>query len=157
MKNILFSLIILFSVTACNNTGKKTEAHNGQGDAPTTQTDSLLKDIDEGHIVGMSKIGKIHITEKQVQALIDSIAKLPAKTQQAAATYVEGLKNVIKDLGYADMAMDKWMMEYDEDSVKDNLEQRLRYLTEEKLKVSKMKEAILTSLQKADSLLKAKW
>ena len=31
-----------------------------------------------------------------------------------------------------------------------------KYLTEEKLKVDKVKEAVLTSLAKADSLLKAK-
>jgi transcriptional regulator NrdR family protein len=43
------------------------------------------------------------------------------------------------------------------DSAVSNIEQRIKYLTEEKLRVSKVKEAILNSLQKADSLLKAKF
>lgn len=42
------------------------------------------------------------------------------------------------------------------DSALNNAEQRIKYLTDEKLKVGKVKEAILGSLQKADSLLKEK-
>jgi len=42
------------------------------------------------------------------------------------------------------------------DSAKDNIEQRVKYLAEEKLKVTKVKEAVLGGLAKADSLLKAK-
>jgi len=37
------------------------------------------------------------------------------------------------------------------------VEERVRYLSSEKLKVGKVKEAILNSLQKADSLIKEKF
>jgi len=53
--------------------------------------------------------------------------------------------------------MDKWMTEYDMDSAINNMEQRIKYLTDEKMKVGKMKEAILGGLQKADSLLREKF
>ena len=154
MKKIILPLAILFTIAACNTTDKKA---GDKTNAPKTQTDSLLKEIDDGHILGMSKIGKLHITKQQVQGVIDSIGKLPAKVQQAAAPYLEQLKNAIKDLDYADMAMEKWMMEYDEDSAKEKVNERIDYLLNEKLKVSKMKEAILNSLHKGDSLLKAKF
>lgn len=159
MKYFFFPAMVLCLLCACNNNDKKStdhSGHNGSGNEPKTLTDSLLKDIDDGHIVGMSKIGKLHNTRNDVQRVIDSIGKLPAAVRQAAASYTEGLRAVIKDLEYADFAMEKWMMEYDQDSAKDNAEQRLLYLKDEKMKVDKMKEAILSSLQKADSLLNAK-
>jgi hypothetical protein len=155
MKKIILPLAVLFIIAACNNADKKHDGHTTN--APKTAADSLMAVIDDGHMVGMSKIGKLHNTQKQVQGIIDSIGKLPAKAQQAVAPYVTQLKSVIKDMEYADFSMDKWMTEFEMDSAVDNLEQRIKYLTEEKLKVGKMKEALLTSLQKADSLLKAKF
>ena len=109
-----------------------------------------MKDIDDGHIVGMSKMGKLHNTKKEVQRIIDSIGKLPAKAQAAVAPYVDQLKENIKELEYADFAMEKWMTEFEMDSAIDNLEQRIKYLTDEKMKVGK-------SMQKADSLLKVRF
>jgi hypothetical protein len=48
------------------------------------------------------------------------------------------------------------MDEFNVDSAIDNAKERVKYLEDEKLKVTKVKEAILNSLQKADSLLKVK-
>ena len=48
------------------------------------------------------------------------------------------------------------MTEYEVDSAEDNAGKHIKYLTDEKMKVDKMKEAILSGLQKADSLLKVK-
>ncbi len=161
MKKMMLPVVglVAYIAVSCNNSDKKHNDHNGHshsGDASKTITDSLLKNIDDGHIVGMSKIGKLHNTQKAVQGIIDSIGKLPTEVQAAVAPYVTQLNAVIKDLEYADFAMDKWMTEYSEDSAVDNAEKRIKYLADEKLKVDKMKEAILTSLQKADSLLKVK-
>jgi len=156
MKRLLLPVVIVFLVIACNSNDKKTEGPPGSTHAPKTLTDSLLKDIDEGHILGMSKIGKLHNTKKAVLRIIDSIGTLPAKTQQTYAPYVGRLNEAIKDLDYADFAMDKWMTEYTEDSAADDAEKHIKYLSDEKMKVDKMKEAILTSIHKADSLLKVK-
>ncbi len=157
MKKIIFPILALVVLAACNSGDKKNGGHNNSANEPKTLADSLMKDIDDGHIVGMSKIGKLHNTQKEVQRVIDSIGKLPAKAQEAVASYVEQLKANIKELEYADFAMEKWMTEFEMDSAIDNIEKRIKYLTDEKMKVSKMKEAILTSMQKADSLLKAKF
>lgn len=158
MKNLILLVLALlgFFAIACNNSNKKNGSNANSGNEPITIVDSLLKDIDEGHILGMSKIGKLHNMQKAVQRAIDSIGKLPANALQAVSPYIVQLNAAIKDLEYADFAMEKWMTEFDMDSALDNMEHRIKYLTDEKLKVSKMKEAILTSMQKADSLLKAK-
>lgn len=156
MKKFIFPILALLVLAACNS-GDKKDGHNHSANEPKTLADSLMKDIDDGHIAGMSKIGKLHNTQKEVQRIIDSIAKLPAKAQETVASYVEQLKANIKELEYADFAMEKWMTEFEMDSAIDNMEQRIKYLTDEKMKVGKMKEAILTSMQKADSLLKVRF
>jgi len=157
MKKIILPFVAFVVFISCNSGDKKNEGHNHGVDEPKTLVDSLVKDIDDGHIVGMSKIGKLHNLKNDVQRVIDSIGKLPAKAQQAVAPYVEQLKANIKDLEYADFAMEKWMTEFEMDSAVNNMEQRIKYLTDEKLKVGNVKEAILSSMQKADSLLKAKF
>lgn len=159
MKKNFFSFLFLLGIglAACKSGDKKSADHSGHthsGDAPVTLTDSLLKAIDEGHIAGMSRIGKLHNTQKEVQRVIDSLSQLPPAARQNAEAWLAGLTAVSKDLQYADFAMDKWMMEYDEDSAKDDADRRLEYLKEEKDKVEKMKSAIIGSMQKADSLLK---
>ena len=108
----------------------------------------------DGHNVGMAKMSKIRTLQAEVKKVHDSIATLPAKAQQAATPLKIKLDSLAAELSYAEMAMDKWMMEFNMDSAKDNIENRIKYLTEEKLKVGKVKEAIIGSLAKADSLLK---
>ena len=94
---------------------------------------------------------------KPQSGLLDSIAKLPAKARQAAEPLKVKLDSLQKELSYAEFAMNKWMDEFNMDSAVNNAKDRIKYLEEEKLKVTKVKEAILSSLQKADSLLKAKF
>ena len=148
---LIFLITINIFAVACNNSGKKPENET----KPMTTVDSLIKDIDKGHMDGMGKIGRLHNTRKKVQALLDSLVKLPSRSD-ATTQFIENLRTNIKDLDYADMAMDKWMNEYDEDSAIDNVDQRILYLGGEKIKVDNLSSAIRTSLYTADSLLKVK-
>jgi hypothetical protein len=156
MKKVIFILSALFSVAiiACNNTDKKGGENK---DTRQAQADSLASEVLEGHDVAMPKSMKIPDLQKETKRLIDSVSKLPAKAREAAAPYKVKLESLLKDLGDADLAMNKWMEEFEYDSAKDNLEKRIKYLADEKIKVGKVKEAVLGSLQKADSLLKAKF
>lgn len=151
MKKLLLSFFAgsLLILAACNNETKI-------ADDLKVKADALEKEVLEGHDIAMPKSMKIPDIQKKAQALLDSIGKLPVKAQEAAAPLKTKLEEVKKDLSYAENAMDKWMTEYNFDSAKNNLEQRIKYLTDEKLKVDKVKEAVLGSLAKADSLLKAK-
>jgi uncharacterized lipoprotein NlpE involved in copper resistance len=160
MKKIFIAALVacIFSLIACNNSDKKNDDHSGHTTGvPKTQEDSLFADVMDGHDVGMAKMGKIRAMQAQVKKVLDSIATLPAKAKQAATPLKAKLDSVAADLSYAEMAMDKWMTEFNMDSAKDNIEQRIKYLADEKLKVGKVKEAILGGLEKADSVLKAKF
>jgi hypothetical protein len=158
MKKIVILFVFAFSLflLACNNS-KTDHSGHGQNNDPKTQTDSLMKDLEDGHNTGMAKMGRLTRAEQMARRLIDSIEKLPAKARQAAAPLKIKLDSLQKDLSYAETAMNKWMDEFNMDSALNNAEKRIEYLQSEKLKVSKVKEAILGSLQKADSLLKEKF
>ena len=151
MKKIVFCSLVAAAVFAlsCSN-------DNGESKKAKTQIDSLLDDVLDGHNIGMAKLGKVARAEQATKRLLDSIAKLPEKARQAAEPLKVKLDSLKSDLSYAEFAMNRWMDEFNMDSAIDNAKERARYLEEEKLKVTKVKEAILRSLQKADSLLKVK-
>ncbi len=152
-QNILFSVLIAcFTITACNNS-KSDEA---KVDPLQAQADSLEKQVVEGHDVAMPKSMKIPKLQKEAQRLIDSISTLPAKAREASAPLRAKLEELVNELNYADNAMNKWMAEINFDSALNNLDLRIKYFADEKIKVDKVKEAVLNSIAKADSLLKAK-
>ncbi len=150
--NILIAALAVVVIIACKN--EKKNGHSGK--EPQTQADSLMADVMDGHDVGMAKYGKLQAMEKKMRASIDSISKLPAKAQETLAPYKAKLDSAAADLSNAIFAMDKWMEEFNMDSAKDDMEKRVRYLLDEKIKVGRVKDAILNSLSKADSLLKEK-
>lgn len=155
MKKVIIPLAVLFTIAGCtNNNSEATLSDDAK--KPKTKTDSLMADVMDGHDVGMGKMSKISKLQNEITRILDSIAKLPAKAQQASVPYKVKLDSLKADLAYAEMAMDKWMSEFNMDSAINNVQERIKYLTDEKSKVGKVKEAILNSLQKADSLLKAK-
>lgn len=156
MKAFQFLLVVFtISLIACNNSENNHNGH-GKNNEPKTQADSLMKDVMDGHNIGMAKMGKLTRAEQRTRRLLDSIEKLPAKAREAAIPLKVKLDSLQKDLSYAEFAMNKWMEEFNMDSALNNVEERIDYLGSEKLKVSKVKEAILGSLQKADSILKEK-
>lgn len=151
MKKVLLVLTAASAIVACNNSndGKQTTTE------PQTKADSLLHEVLEGHDVAMAaQMTKMKKAKEGVQQLIDSVSKLPSKANDAISSYKEKLYNTLSELTYADNAMNKWMNEFNYDSAKNNIEERVKYLTDEKLKVDHVKDAMLSSLQKADSLLK---
>lgn len=157
MKKIIafFASVFALLLLACNDSNTDQNGHE-RNNKPKTQADSLMKDVEDGHNIGMAKMGRLTRAEQATRRLLDSIEKLPAKARQAAAPLKVKLDSLQKDLSYAEFAMNKWMNEFNMDSAINNAEERINYLQSEKLKVSKVKEAILGGLQKADSLLKEK-
>ncbi len=154
MKRIVSSAVVLSFIllTACNNEDKKTTRKEP---VPKTTADSLMIDVMNGHDQGMAKMSKLSVMQARVQQVLDSMAKLPAKMQEAADPYKRNLNGLLEDLKSAKDGMEKWMDEFNMDSAINNIEMRIKYLGNEKLKVSKVKENIISTLQKADSLLKA--
>ncbi|MEO7394101.1 MAG: viral A-type inclusion protein [Chitinophagaceae bacterium] len=151
-KNILSGIFFLVFV-ACNNY-KSEGTLNNDSQKPKTQADSLMDEVMDGHDAGMGKMSKISKMQNEITRLLDSIGKLPAKARRTAATYKIKLDSLKANLSYAEMSMNKWMDEFNMDSALNNIDQRIKYLTDEKVKVGKVKAAILGSLHKADSLIK---
>jgi hypothetical protein len=158
MKRIFYilPLALVFAVVACNN-DKDEPGVEATGKTVEQQADSLWEQVMDGHDVGMAKMTKLEKAQEAVQRAIDSIGKLPAAAKTAAASLKSNLDSLKKDLNYASIAMDKWMTEFNADIKNKAADVRVKYLNEENLKVSKVKEAILGSLSKADSLLKTKF
>jgi hypothetical protein len=119
-----------------------------------TKADSLADEIDDGHNTGMARMASLTKAQQEVTRILDSIGKLPAKVRQSASPYTEKLSSLLQDLNQADSSMEKWMHEYKWNAVFNSVEEKIRYLEPEKEKVAKVKEAILNSIEKADSLLK---
>ncbi len=153
-KSYSFLLIfLLFLFVACNNENKTSQPET----TPKTAADTLMHDVMDGHNEAMSRMGKLNTMEKGLQTIIDSIEKLPVKTKRALAPYKIQLDSALKNLRSAKEGMEKWMDSFNMDSAITNMEQRMKYLADEKLKVTNVKENILNGLQKADSLLKSKF
>lgn len=157
MKNLFFVISILVAVIfiSCNGSENKKD---GPAEAqPRTEAQILWKEVMDGHDIGMAKMGKLTRAEQATRRLIDSIEKLPAKAKQAAAPLKVKLDSLQKDLKNAELAMNKWMEEFNMDSAANDMKKRIEYLKSEKIRVSKVKESILSGLQKADSLMKDKF
>jgi phage host-nuclease inhibitor protein Gam len=162
MKKLLpvFAVLLFTALVACNNSEKK---ERGINLTPQAQADSLEKEVDDGHMIAMVKYMKIPDLQKEIKRLADSISKLPAKAQEAAAPYKEKLNSLDKELAAAYDSMENWMEAFgngldklNKVSMKDSIEQRIKFFTEEKTKINSVKEAVLGSVKKADSLLKEK-
>jgi hypothetical protein len=138
----------VFLFISCNN------SVNSDRKAEKTYSDSLMDEVMEDHNIGMAKMSKISEAQKRVQQAIDSISKLPANLQKSTTAYKIQLDSTLNRLKYADYAMNKWMEEFNMDSANENEEKRIEYLKSEKIKISKVKDAMLGSLKSTDSLLK---
>lgn len=150
--NIMVRLFVLFvslSLFACGNNENKSPE--------TVKADSLFRDVMDGHDIGMAKMGRLTRAEQTARRMLDSIQKLPSRAREAAEPLRVRLDSLQKDLSYAEFAMNKWMNEFNIDSAVGNVKQRIEYLESEKIKVQKVKEAIVGGLEKADSILKDKF
>jgi DNA repair ATPase RecN len=148
MKRIIWLLFPLLCITACNN-NKDTKAK--EADAPKSKADSLMADVMDGHDAGMARYGRLKSRKNEIQAAIDSLSKLPNSEQ--VAKLKQNFSVIASELNDAIAAMDKWMEEFNMDSAVNNMEQRVNYLMNEKLKVGRVKDAMMKGLQEADSAL----
>lgn len=151
MKKILFSLFFLAGLASCKNAPKQEqERTDGFNPVLKTREDSLFHDVMEGHDMGMARMGKISKYLTRVQKTLDSLNKLPAS--KIDIKYHQFLIDLQKELNYADYGMNTWMEEFKVDSAKDDKKKRIQYLEAEKVRIQKIKESIVGSLKRGDSL-----
>ena len=151
MKGIVQLLACCFLFAACNN-----NSADNRGTIGKTRADSLMEEVMKGHDKGMAKMSKLNEAKNKIQHVIDSISKLPTDVQKRSIQYRMQLDSTFNRLTFADYAMNKWMEEFNMDTLKDNKEEQAKYLESEKSKIGKVNEAMVSGLQKADSLLMKK-
>lgn len=146
MRNFVWILLPVFLFVGCASPSSEPKSE-------TSLTDSLLEEVIAGHDVAMPKIKKLERLQKTVQDALDSLDKLPASAKAASAKYKASLDEAKKKLNEATLSMEKWMNEFGYDSLKNSVTERVNYLKSELDKVTKMKDAVLESIGKADSLV----
>lgn len=149
----LLTFTAVLCLFACKNTSSEPDRKDGYTVVLKTKEDSLYHQVMQGHDVGMAKIGALRKHLRQIQHELDSMNKLPAR--KIDKTYRDALIGLQEDLNYADYSMNTWMTEFKADSAREDKDKRLSYLESEKIKVEKVRENILTGMERADSLLKA--
>jgi hypothetical protein len=149
---LVFSVGLVLLFVACQ--GPSDQSEHGPGHMakePLSADDSLYHQVMDVHDEVMPKMGKVRGAQQRAQQRLDSLAKQAGSANKA---YRRQLEQLISDLNYADFAMDKWMVEFNMDSAKDNKTLRTLYFQQELEKVQKVKAAILGSLASADSLIR---
>ncbi|MET0638196.1 MAG: hypothetical protein ABWZ25_19355 [Chitinophagaceae bacterium] len=147
MRTVILS-VLSFLLFACNN-----ESSDVVKKGQKTLVDSLELDVNKGHIVGMSKMGKLNRYQQYVKGLRDSIDQLAATGQRGLMDFRLRLDSLQRQLDTADLVMNKWMAEYRPDSLKNDPETRAAYLNSEKIKIDTMVGLILLAIRNGDSLL----
>ncbi|GAO42409.1 hypothetical protein [Flavihumibacter petaseus] len=151
MKRIFLVAAILSGLAACNNAADDgaAERKDGYSAQPASVEDSLFQQVMDGHDVAMGKMGKVKGYEDRVAKALDSLDKVKGTGNDAVKAQYKELQ---QDLKQAASGMDTWMEEFNPDSSKDSKDARLKYLQSEVDKVTKVKQDILSSLEKADLL-----
>ncbi|SDD81893.1 viral A-type inclusion protein [Niabella drilacis] len=153
MKSLFFPLAMVL-LMACGNSGQQSASDTGDG--PKTKADSLLQEVIDGHDVAMPKMKKLERLMKESSSAIDSLGKLPAADQKQNAALKTNLEAVLNELRGADKAMHEWMNGFKYDSLQNNEPERIKYLEDQKTKVNQMKDAVLSSISKAEGVLGSK-
>jgi len=150
MKTVVhaFSILLLIS---CNNSNTSTDKNDK---ATESISDSLMHEVLKQHDIGMAKMNKISEAKSRIQHDLDSISKLSTDLQNKSTQYKMQLDSLFNWLTFADRGMETWMNEFNMDSLKDNKDEQVKYLESEKTKISNVNKAMISSLQKVDSLLK---
>ena len=145
-------ILLLLLLVGCQNTATEQDSRK-DGFTPVLKTreDSLYHDVMEGHDTGMAKMSTLRKYQRQVKGAIDSMNLLSRK--QVNQEYHKAMMDLLEELNYADYAMFKWMEEFKVDSAEEDQKKRLAYLESEKPKVERVRDNILNSLRRADSLL----
>lgn len=152
MKHLLILTAMLYLGACKNAPSEQSDRKDGFTPILKTKEDSLYHAVMQGHDLGMAKMGKLRKHLKQVQHELDSMHNLSPK--KIDRVYQQALLDLEQQLNEADHSMFTWMEEFKVDSAVADKDKRIIYLESEKMKVKKVSDKILTSLQSADSLFK---
>lgn len=149
-KNVVLLSGIILMMAACADESSG-DRKDGYSEKAKTTEDSLFQEVMDGHDKAMAKMGKIAGYRKQVTQQLDSLKKVKSGSKKELNRSLEELQASLKS---AEDGMNVWMQEFQIDSAQDDAQRRLKYLSDEKVKVEKVRDDIFSALERADSLLK---
>lgn len=149
---IVSGACIVVALFSCNSENDSA-AHRENGFTPAaTREDSLNHDIMEGHDVAMARMSKLDDYLAKTKHALDSVEALP--NEKLDILFRDDLISIQRSLDSARLSMNAWMDGFKPDSAEQNKEVHLKYLESEREKVMKMKNMVLSSLQRADSMFR---
>ena len=152
VKPILALLMVVVLAIACGpgKTGgegdEAAQEQNAQADAPKSLKDEVMAIHDEV----MPKMGQIIALKSQLSKVLKTLeeAAEPVNEERKKA-----IQEIIEELEAADNGMMGWMRAYR--PVEEPIDEEARkYLEAEKVKITKVKNDMLTSIENAQNLLK---
>ncbi|MFM7671414.1 MAG: hypothetical protein ACKO6Q_02335 [Bacteroidota bacterium] len=154
-----FFLMATIVLASCGGTDHSEHTGHNKSTVSKSPLDLLEDSVKAAHDLVMPKMGKIKGAEKKAGQLLDSINlslnKRSSMETPQEKSWKAALQSLIDELDRADHDMDQWMTEFDWGGAVHNGDARQSYLESEKVKVDKVKESILRSLSRADSLFAA--
>jgi len=145
---VIFVCAVLMTGCKDEPAPQATERKDGYTKNLKSRQDSLFQEVMDGHDVGMARMGKISGYLKTIKVGLDSAKKQKPPNKQLVAVF----ESISADLSQADYSMNRWMEEFKLDSAENNEPVRIAYLESEKDKVNKIRDRILNSIKRADSL-----
>ncbi len=116
-------------------------------DSPEAQVKRLEKEVIKIHDEVMPKNIDINRVNRQLKKMV--------KDSLINDSILNNVKDQIFQLTKAEDSMNKWMVEYKSPSRDMPFEQTMEYLNKEKVKITQVKELMLSSLENGNKLLEA--
>ncbi|MDF1695991.1 MAG: hypothetical protein P1U56_09175 [Saprospiraceae bacterium] len=126
MKNIICLFSFCFLFLACKD---------------TTKTANLEAEVIAIHDEVMPKMGDIHLAKKNLRKILTSTENDSVKTQ---------VLSIITDLENADEGMMEWMANW---NVPEDNNEKINYLGQEKINITKVKDDMISSLELAANFI----
>jgi hypothetical protein len=145
MRNSIFILIAGWMMIVSSCGGNKAEEQKKQQEA-------LAKEVIAVHDEIMPKMGELMSLKKKVKAKAEAWTATPGEGTEAKTAEAE---EIVAALEAADKAMMDWMHEYNGGQGLYEHEAIMEYLNGEMEKIKKVKEDMLSSMERANAFLEA--
>ena len=151
MKLIITFAILIFLYGCSGNSNH--DSHENMSNVPKSKSDSLYKEVMDGHNEAMAKFGELQRYESVIKQLKDSVESLKNKSAENAALQ-KSFDSTLLQLQNAETAMNAWMDGFVPDKAGKTEDEKVNYYNGEKEKVSRVQEQIKESLSKAKTVSK---
>ncbi|MEM9858166.1 MAG: hypothetical protein AAF843_12450 [Bacteroidota bacterium] len=147
--SLLFSAILL--IASCGGQNEKQQETEAKADMPQEQQklQALYDEVIEIHDEVMPKMDDIMKAKGKLQEQLDTLRESNPEDIKIAA-----LENTIGKLNKADEAMMNWMRNFKPQDDEKDSKKVLEYYKSERVKISEVKDEMLSAIDEANELIK---